>query len=58
MLGEGFSFFCFHLIENFISNAFFFYLAVKNESNENIRTMADFCQQVPISIEQLLRVSI
>jgi hypothetical protein len=34
----------------------FFNLAIKNESSGNIRNMAEFCQQIPISIEHLLRV--
>ncbi len=34
----------------------YFHLAGKNESNGNIRTMAEFCQQIPISVDQLLHV--
>ena len=43
---------------DFSSLRFFFVsLAVKDESSGNIRNMAEFCQQIPVPIEQLLRVS-
>ncbi|CAF4261709.1 unnamed protein product, partial [Adineta steineri] len=34
-----------------------FIKTVKNESSGSIRNMADFCQQIPISIDQLLRAA-
>lgn len=34
-----------------------FIKTARNESSGNIRNMSDFCQQIPISIEQLLRIA-
>ncbi len=41
----------------FITFFFCYYLAAKNESSEDMQTMADFCQQIPVTIEQLLHVN-
>lgn len=51
VLGEMGTFFEIHL--NFVV-----ILAGRNETAGSHRTMADFCQQIPVSIEQLLRVGV
>jgi len=33
------------------------YLGIKHESNGKNQNMVDFCQQIPVSIDRLLRVS-